>query len=335
MKVTSFGDLANSIQLRRETGRIKEDLARLTSELSSGIVSDLSSHLQGDYGQLAGLERGLVRADSYRAVIEEQKLFLNAQQAAFSKLREFGQISDVLLTLPDAAGQTLITNAGSEALANFSSALSTLNVQSGGRTVFSGTATNLPAVADAETILLDIEAEIVTAGATTATGIESVVVAWFDSGGGFDTVGYLGGPQATNSVALSDTETVQPLETGETQALRDHLAALSLGALLGRDVLAGDLPEQQELARLTGERLIMTNDQLVSKQAALGGKEAQIERASVEVSAQRMSLELARASLVEADPYDTAVKLQNSETQLQSIYAVTARLSRLSLVEYL
>ena len=335
MSITSLGDLANSVQLRRETGRIKNDLARLTKELSSGVVTDFSSHLKGDYGQLAGLERGLARAEGYRSVIEEQKLLLNTQQSTISKLREFGQISDVLLTLPDAAGETLISNAGADALANFASALSTLNVQSGGRTVFSGTSTNLPAVSDSETILSAIEAEILASGAVTATDVETVVVAWFGPGGGFDTVGYLGGPIATSGATLSDTEVSAPLDNANTQPIREHLAALSLGALLGRNVLAGDLAEQQALARKTGERLIDTNDQLVAKEASLGIQQAQIERAAVEVQSQKVSLELARSALIEADPYDTAVRLQNSELQLQSIYAVTARLSRLSLVEFL
>ncbi len=335
MIVTSLGDLANSTQLRRETGHIKNDLARLTSELSSGVVRDLSSRLKGDFGQLAGLEQKLARAESYRIVIEEKKLAVNTQQYAFEKLREFGGISDVLLTLPDAADRTLITNAGAEALANFASALGTLNVQSGGRAVFAGTATNMPAVADTETILADIEAELILAGAATAADVEAVVTAWFDPGGRFDTIGYLGGPAATTSTTLSDTEISPPLGNAEAQSLRSHLSALAMGALLGRDVLAGDLDAQGELARATGERLIETNDQLVSELASIGVQQAQIERASVEITAQKTSLEIARSELIEADPYDTAVRLQNSETQLQTIYAITARLSRLSLVEYL
>ncbi len=335
MTITSLGDLASSIQLRRETGRIKNDLARLTNELSSGVVTDLSAHLKGDYGPLAALELGLGRVDSYRSVIEERRLAIAAQQLSFEKLREFGEISGAFLTLPETADQTLISNAGADALAKFSSALGTLNIQSGGRSVFSGTATNLPAVADVEVILSDIEAEITAAGAVSAADVATVVTNWFDPGGGFDTVGYLGGPAAATSTTLSDTEIAEPLATAQAQAVRDQLAALAMGALLGRNVLAGNLAEQGALARLTGERLIATNDQLIGLQASLGSQQAQIERASVEITTQRDSLEVARANLIEADPYDTAVRLQNSEVQLQTIYSVTARLSRLSLVEFL
>ena len=47
-----------------------------------------------------------------------------------------------------------------------------------------------------------------TAGATTAADVETVVSTWFAVGGGFDTLGYLGGPAAANGVQLSDRETL-------------------------------------------------------------------------------------------------------------------------------
>lgn len=335
MTISSLGDLASSIQLRRDTARIKTDLERLTGELSSGVTSDIAGKLGGDYGFLAGLEQGLVRMDSYASVIGERGLVLTAQQATIGKLRGFGDVSAVLLTLPEAGNHALISNAGRDVLSRFTSALGALNVQVGGQTVFSGVATDRPALADTETILAALEAEIAIAGATTAVDVETIVSDWFSVGGGYDTIGYVGGPPATAELRLSDSEVAPPTVNAEDAAIREQLAALSLGALLGRDVLSGDLDEQGDIARRAGERMIASNDALVELQASIGVSEQQVARATVEVASQADGLQVARTGLIEVDPYETAVKLQNAEVQLQTVYAVTARLSRLSLVEYL
>mgnify|MGYP006193710875 CR=1 FL=1 len=52
-------------------------------------------------------------------------------------------------------------------------------------------------------------------------------------------------------------------------------------------------------------------------------------------SAEITALELARAKIVSVDPFEAATKVKEAQTQLEMIYAVTARLSSLSLMEYL
>ena len=47
------------------------------------------------------------------------------------------------------------------------------------------------------------------------------------------------------------------------------------------------------------------------------------------------ALEYARGTLISADPYETAVELQNVQSRLDSFYTVLARSSGLSLVNYL
>ena len=64
--------------------------------------------------------------------------------------------------------------------------------------------------ADAETIMIALEGEIALAAATTATDVESIVASWFAPGGGFDTLGYLGGPAMATGTRLSDSETAPP-----------------------------------------------------------------------------------------------------------------------------
>ena len=336
MLSTNVGDLAQSHQLRRDTARIRGDLNRLTNELSSGVTSDISRTLKGNFGPLAGIERGLARSDSFEAIIGEQSLIIATYQNTFSNMRTLGNdIRDALLSFPDSANAVLIKNAGSDALTRLDAALNSLNTQVGGISLFAGTTTDASAVADLETIMTALETEIALAGAATASDVETVVNTWFGAGGGFETVGYIGGTAMGQGVQVSEGETLPAGLTAETQEIRSFLGALSLAGLLGQGLLAGNLEEQGALARLAGEQLINADNDLVGLQSSVGSIEAQLERATVEVATERDSLELARADLIEIDPFEAAVGLQNAETQLQTLYSITARLSRLSLANFL
>ncbi|NNE79808.1 MAG: hypothetical protein HKN18_05995 [Silicimonas sp.] len=335
MNVNSIGDLAKNLQLRRDTARIRTDLNRLTQELSSGVDSNLVNRFKGNFAPLSGIERGLARAESFLAVISEHDLVVSSAQGALSNLRTLGEISGTLLTVQDTSDPTLMINAGHDAMSRFSSVINTLNVQSGGRSVFSGVTTDRPALADAETIMTALESEIALAGAVSANDVVTVVSTWFAVGGGYDTLGYIGGAQATAGPRLSDGETAPPPITADHEAVRSYLAALAMGGLLGRDVLPGNTEEQGMLAREAGLHLIDADDQLVDLKASLGSIQGQVQRARSEVMAETEGLEIARTGLLGVDPYEAAVELQSAESQLQSLYTITARLSRLSLTGYL
>ena len=57
--------------------------------------------------------------------------------------------------------------------------------------------------------------------------------------------------------------------------------------------------------------------------------------ASARNGAETSALEIARTDILAIDPYRTATELQSTETRLETLYTLTARLSRLSLSEYL
>lgn len=335
MNVTSIGDLAKSLQLRQDTGRIKQDLTRLTNELSSGIDSNLANRFKGNFNPLSGVERGLLKSESYLVVISERELIVRDQQSTLNTFRSLGDISSSLMLVQESGDPTLVATAGHDALSRFTSAIANLNTQSGGRTNFAGVATDRPAVADVDTILTAIESEIVIAGAITADEVAQVVSDWFATGGGYDTVGYIGGPQDSSGPRLSDGEVATSLITADDDAIRGFLSGLAMSSLLARDVLSGDTVERGNLARLSGLNLIEAGDAIIDLQAEVGASEGQLGRARVEVMAESEALELARTNLISVDPYETAVELQSAEVQLQTLYSITARLSRLSLTGYL
>ena len=67
----------------------------------------------------------------------------------------------------------------------------------------------------------------------------------------------------------------------------------------------------------------------------LGLSEQRLEEASVRISARRDALDIAWNDATSRDPFDAATEFQAVEQQLERVFAVTARMSRLTLLDFL
>lgn len=334
MSFVTIGDLSQSFQLRRDNARLKTDLARLTSELSSGRVADLRGAVKGDLRPLAAIERSITVLEGYRTAAAEAALFTEAAQSALGTIDDSaGSLSANLFLARTAALPAQIAAVGSEAAAAFESTVARLNLQVAGRSVFAGTATDGPALAPAGDMLDSLATAA--AGATTAADVEAALDAWFAPGGAFDTVGYIGSPDALRPFRLSDGDTADFDLTAAAPEIRETLKGMAMGALLDRGILAGSHAERGVLAERAAETLVAARDGIVALRADVGDAEAEIERSRVRTEAETAAAELARARIVGADPFAAAADLEALQTQLETLYAVTARLSRLSLTDYL
>lgn len=336
MTMTSIGDLATAFRLRHDNARLRAALNGASRELASGRAADLTRHLGGDFGRLAGVERGIRRAEAFAGVIGAARLEVGARQAAVGTIRSLAQdVTGALLLVEGTTDATLVDNAARVASGHLASVLGLLNAQTGGRSLFAGTAVDGPAVSDADTMLTALEAEVALAGAGTAADVQTVVQAWFAAGGGFETAGYIGGGTSLAPLAISDGETLAAAPRADDMRFRGVLAALATAALADRGILAGDPGERARLVRSAGEALLPADRDLIDLQAEIGGDEALLERAGTEVRTASDALETARMELIGVDPYEAATELSAIETQLESLYTTTARLSRLSLADYL
>ena len=92
---------------------------------------------------------------------------------------------------------------------------------------------------------------------------------------------------------------------------------------------------ETELFSAAAARLLRADGPLVETRAVLGMTEARIEQIRARNSAETLALEQSRLELVAIDPYETAVRLEQAQVQLQSLYSATVRASRLSLLDWL
>ena len=333
MPSSSLGDLSQSLLFRQQNLTLKSQAQRLSQEMTTGRAWDVAAQVKGDVKPLASIENALAKSDGYMAVTGELQRNAAAMQAALSSVADLSAgLANSLLGAGSSAVPSQISTLGADARNRFDTVVSLLNTRLGDNSVFAGQASNGPALADADTILSALQ--LATASAASAQDVETTLNQWFGPSGGFESTAYLGGT-ALSHVEIAPGEAAAQTINATDPAIRSTLKALAMSALLDRGILSGNANGRQELARRSGMALMESADERAYLQGHLGSFEAQVSAAETRNRAEASSLEIARANLISVDPYETASKLEATQTRLETIYALTARMSRLNLVDFL
>jgi flagellar hook-associated protein 3 FlgL len=338
MSLTGFsglGDAARQQLLQRDGTRLREALQRLTTELGTGRHADLGRATGGDFTPLADLGRSLRLSETFARTIAEAGMLAGARQAALGRIEaELEGVAPHLLGL--AAGGSLqdVTLAIADAGERLDLAVTTLNTRLAGQSLFAGNAPDRTALIPAGELLDHLRP--LAAAAATPGDMVAAVEDWFLApGGGYDTLAWQGGAGAAAPAILGEGIAVETGITARDPALREVLAGLALAALTAEGVGPDTGDDRRALVSAAALRLENGEDALIRLRSDLGQSEARIEEARSAAEATRATLELETARLTGADPYRTATELEAVETRLEALYLLTARLSRLSLSEYL
>lgn len=332
MYAISLGDMARTFALRRQSTDLKAEQQRLGTEMTTGRVADAGKHLRGDFSGAAAMDASLSRLEAYRPAQAMAAGIAAGMQAVLGSVSDLATGLAVKLNDPAMSGSAVVADTvGHEAHDAFQTAVSLFNTRYADQTLFAGVATQGAALADGDTILGALEGAA--AGALTAADLEAAVDAWFDDPDGYAAL--YGGGSSRSAIALGAEEMVALDATALDPAVRDTLKGLALGALLHRGAFAGDAAARAQVAARAGASLTGSADARLELSARIGVAEARIEAVQTRTSAETSALQIARNGMVAADPYDTAVRLTAVETQIETLNAVTARLSKLSLVGYL
>ncbi|MBE2275596.1 MAG: flagellar biosynthesis protein FlgL [Rhodobacteraceae bacterium] len=316
----------------RQGAALRSGIDRASLELTTGVAADTAAALRGDFSALAGIDHSLARISAYAAATAETGLLAEAAQTAMATIS--GQSDELagrlLQSIGSASGRavSLAISTGAQA---FTVAVNAINAQVSGRSIFGGIEVDTLPLPDADT-LLDRLAPVV-AGATGAEAAMTAIADWFNDAAGYGDQ-YRGGP-ARSAGPVAEGESAQFAVTALDPALSGTLAGLAAVALLDRGLLASNPDARIDLARRAGEALISSSDARVELRSEIGVVQARIADATSRNAAEKTALGIARLALVEADPYETAVRLQDLQTRLDAFYILTSRLSSLSLTEYL
>ena len=333
MPQVTMGDLTQTHLFGRRNATLKDSIQALSTETTTGLTAETTERIKGDYGALSGIEASLTRLGSFKLVTSETAALANHMQLALNTIADSGAtLSASLLAAATSNSPTRINALGADADQRLQSALSTLNTRFADKSLFAGTTTDQAAVADAATLMSALDAAV--SGALTPDDVEAAVNAWFDDPAGFEATVYQGGA-ASSAIDIGPDQKAQIDITAQDPAIVSMVKGLAMAGLLQRGVLAGDDTSRAELAKKAGVSLSGSLATFAELTGRLGATEASIVNAGISNDAEKSALETARLGLISVDPYETASKLQDAQTQLETLYSITARMARLSLVNYL
>lgn len=334
MKVTGSSDLGRLAALKRATAETRAALANAGTEMTTGQNTSRYDATSGNITRIFAIERALDRNEVFANTIALSEVRVDTTQHALGLI--LAPLQDLSATLPSAAGmgdtQASLVHARTARNA-FTDTMGALNTQSGGLSLFAGTATDGPAVAPAAAILAELDA--LAAGSATPADAITAINAYFAPGGGFFATGYVGSTDDLAAVDVGEGRRLAYAPRADANEIADALRSEALAAVVAGGAFAGDLGAQMEMLSAAGAAMLGAKEGLLDLRSAVGVTQQALEHAKATRTAEKDTLDLARNAIMTVDPVEAASVFQALETQLQTIFTVTARLSELSYVRYM
>ena len=334
MSLNSIGDLAQGFALRRQNTVFQRQIERLSHELASGLTSDVTEKLSGDFMRLADIEHRLHLSQTYQRGADQGRIETSAMQLSLEAFQTTTEaLSSTAVLFATSSGAAGLASIAQEARGALGAMISALNVQMGGRSLFAGDNVSASPLAQAEDFLTAIQTAV--AGAASAADVTTALDAFFDPGGGFETLVYQGGSTARSAYQLGEGESVSLDLRADDPALRAAFKQVAIVTILDDPGVTLSSGDQFALIADVGIALLSNQSQITNIRADLGFAEGRIDRAATRLAAEMASLSLVQNELLAIDPFETASDLESVQTRLETLYAITSRMSRLNLVNYL
>lgn len=331
MALTSIGDQGRMFLARTMVTQLRTRVDRSAAEMSTGMKQDLRSPVAGDLRHVLSLRREQRLLDSFKLAASEASMLAQTAQSALESISStvHGVASGIVLSAQSAQSAQMETAAGAARTA-LGAVVAALNSAIAGVAPFSGTRSDGAALMGVDAILASLSAA--TAGEVTVSGMAAAIDAWLGPGGEYETTAFQGEAEPL-SFRLGPNESVSLGATALNPEIRTLIGGLALAALSGQ--LSADPAAQASALEMASGRLGAGDGGLVAVRARVGLVEAKVDARLTEVATRQDSLRLSELRLTAVDPFDAATTLEEDANRLDAVYAVTARLSRLSLLGHL
>ncbi|MDF1805933.1 MULTISPECIES: flagellin [unclassified Hyphomonas] len=311
--------------LGQHISELRTQIGKTSTEATTGRYEDLTLHLSGRIGKAMLGQKALADISTDREVLNLRASRLSLIQTSLGTVQESSSgIAANMLSAIGGEHETDVGIAARDAKAALSASLSSLNARYGDRFLFAGDATSTLPFSDQSALLADIEliADSATDSADFATQLDDYFTS--PTGGWLQNI-YQG------STTASDPESV----TADNDAIKSLIRDLAVLAISGPDGPLASLDGYKTLVQETSLSLSSSETQITNLRADLGVYE---ERNAIEQKTLDTEETLLTASfndLTARDQYEAATELQSLQTTLEASYLITARLSQLSLLNYL
>ena len=311
--------------LGQHISELRTQIGKTSTEATTGRYEDLTLHLSGRIGKAMLGQKALADISTDREVLNLRASRLSLIQTSLGTVQESSSgIAANMLSAIGGEHETDVGIAAREAKAALSASLSSLNARYGDRFLFAGDATSTLPFSDQSALLADIEliADSATDSADFATQLDDYFTS--PTGGWLQNI-YQG------STTASDPESV----TADNDAIKSLIRDLAVLAISGPDGPLASLDGYKTLVQETSLSLSSSETQITNLRADLGVYE---ERNAIEqktLDTEETVLTASFNDLTARDQYEAATELQSLQTTLEASYLITARLSQLSLLNYL
>jgi flagellar hook-associated protein 3 FlgL len=336
MKVSVTSDLGRLTAMQARARDTREAQSRAATEMTTGETASRYDATAGNTTRIFAIERLLDRNAVFSQTIALTEIRLDTMQNGLGLILE--PLQDLAIDLPSSVGlgDVAASELHAETARNaFRDSVSVLNGQAGGLSLYAGTATDSPALADADTLLGALDA-LAQAAASPADAI-AAIDDYFRKAppGAFYGSGYTGSPDDSSPVDIGEGRRLDYAVRADDDRLVAVLRSQALAAVVAGGAFAGDDAARMQLLEAAGAAMLSAKEGLLDLRAAVGVSQQALETGKAARVAEQDTLDLARNAILSVDPSEAAAQYQALETQLDTIYTVTARLSEMSYAKYM
>ena len=319
---------------RDHLGETRSRIETMTQEMGTGRVADAGRALSSDFSALSQVSHALRTTDARATALDNAAIWLDVMQGSMERIEQAGeQIGEKLMSTLTPVGYLSVDSLAVTAEGAMHDIVSALGRTHDGRGLFTNGDPTGQSPIDLEAVSADTKA--LAAGATDIDSLLTAFDDYFADGGAFETNALRAYPADPVQFPLGGGESIGvPVSAGD-RSIRNALKEAALVAALpdlGFEVGGSELVE---LASILPARASTAVLNLTTSRSVLGTIEERVDRTRVNLDEEKASLELRKSDAIAADPYDTATRLQNEMTRLETLYAIEARKSRLRLTDYL
>jgi flagellar hook-associated protein 3 FlgL len=332
MSSYGFPTMLQYSRLGAAVADIKQRSEQARTEVVTGRIADLKTELGSAVGDAQLLRKAIDDVAALQRSTQRALGRAGAAQIAIARAVEGVEtIGANLLSAVGQNDQSSINVAANQGRLQLESAMAAFNARYEGRSLFSGDASTQPALAGADTLLNDIRA--IFTGAADMTQLEADLDTYFnDPAGGFATNIYVGGAGDAARAEISDGELVNYSARADEQPVRDLLRNLATLVVANEQTA---FPDRTEALTAAGAGMLQAANDVVGVRARVGAAEERMAATEARLSAEATALGVAYNERASRDPYEAAALLKALEAQLESSYIITARISQLSLANFL
>ena len=314
-----------SAKLSQNVADLRARIADVSTEAVTGKHSDLTAHLNGRIGDAMLSQKALQDINDDRSTLALREARLDIAQRSLANVQDSANgLSARLLSAIGIGNESEIKAVSLDAAGALDSVFSSLNARHGERFLFAGDATSTQPFGDAADLLSDVRQMAI--DATDEADFQARLDTYFNTPtGGWQQNIYQGDP------SVSDPDGVAGLDPAIAKLVR----GLSVMALAGSDMAPALIRQSDATLQVAADDVAEGQIDMTNLRSRLGVSQEAIEKSQATLDAEEVILNQVFNEIATRDQYEAATELQELESNLEASYLLTARLSNLSLLNFL